>query len=370
MDLQEIRRTAAEILAAAVYETFPDVELLGGGDTSSGFFYDFVFPHVIHPEFHIQIEEKMRQIVREKREIRDLEMVAVSAKEFLKSKGHKTRARQIEGSGLFPIVQIGNFIDLASGAHLSNTGALPAFKLFPSLLLEDKVLRIQGAAALSKDALKEFLKRWNAYSQKRHEKVGEVKHYWRFIDGDLVWLPTGLQALEELTKTFKENLIPGALEVRCPLSMDRLPLHKKILQEMRVESVLEISPIEGEFNETDDAGLLNPIEGREVQITISLNQIISSLHSITKTLTILGFSYSVHLSGSKRGARGAKLLEDGLKRIQCEYQVSPEIDKDPKIDFRVSDGLGREWSAVCVRAKECLSVQVIIERNLALLLEL
>lgn len=369
MSQQKIRRTAAEILAAAVYEMFPGVDLLGGSDTHSGFYYDFYFPHTVNPELHLQIEERMRQIVREQREIRDLEMVAVSAKEFLKSKGHKVRPRQIEGEGLFSVVQMGAFVDLSSGTHLKNTAQITCFKLFSPMKLEGREIRIMGAVFESKDELKEFFKKWNSYPKRRHEKVGENRHFWCEVEPGLVWLPLGLKAQEDLMRTFKENLFPGCCEVRSPCS-DRLMTHKNLLNKLHVESILEVYPIQGIPHGIEEVGLLDPIEGNVIQITTSLKNVNSSLQSIGKTLNILGFSYSIRFVGSRRNARSGKLLQETLKALEWPFEDAEEKGDFPQIDFLVSDGLGRKWSAACVQANECLDVQVIVERNLALLLEL
>lgn len=369
MDLQKIRRTSAEILAAAVFEIFPGVELLGGSETYSGFYYDFYFPHSVHPELHIQIEERMRQIIREKREIRDLEMVAVSAKEFLKSKGHKVRAGQIEGAGLFPVVQMGSFVDLASGTHLKNTGQISYFKLFPTIPLEGREIRIMGAAYESKEELKDFFKKWNGYPKRRHEKVGENRHFWCTLEAGFAWLPEGLKAQEDLIRTFKENVIPGCCEVRTPC-LNRLLSHKDLLYKLNVDSIFEVCTIQGNPDEIEYVGLLNPIEGKQIQITTSLKNMNSSLQSIGKTLNILGFSYNIRFVGSRRNTRSGKLLQEALKALEWPFEEAEERCEFPRVDFLVVDGLGRQWSAACVQAQECLNVQVIVERNLALLLEI
>ena len=90
MNLSKIRNTAAQIASAAVFELFPSIRFLAVQEISWGFSCEMIFPHPVHPELHFQIEEKMRQIVREKREIRDLEMVPFSARELLKSRGNAT----------------------------------------------------------------------------------------------------------------------------------------------------------------------------------------------------------------------------------------------------------------------------------------
>ena len=65
-----------------------------------GFVYEFQAEFPLPPESERLIEEKMRQIIREQREIRILEMVPFSARELLLKEGHFIRAEQLSGDGL------------------------------------------------------------------------------------------------------------------------------------------------------------------------------------------------------------------------------------------------------------------------------
>ncbi len=362
MILEKIRYTAAEVLAAAVYEMFPGVKLLEGSVSPSGFYYDFHFPHPIHPELHTQIEERMRQIIREKREIQAIEMVAMSAKGFLKSKGHANKASLVDGPGLFSLVQIGGFADLASGSYLENTEELEHFKLFPPTSLGAREMRILGTAFATKNELKEFVKRWNTYPKKRHERSGEIKHFWKFFEEGVVWLPEGIKELDKLSSIFKENLLPSATEIISPVGAK---MHKKLLSELGVEAVCEMFSESTSQTRVEDVGLLDCPNKKTLQVTTFLKNAISSLQSIEKTLNILGCDFLPKLSCSKRGGG---VLEKALKELGWSYEISEEIKTLPQLDFLVADGLGRKWSAVCASAGEHLSVQVVIERNLALLL--
>src|ERR1700746_679920 len=69
------RQTAAEVLALAAVELFPDTLLFQGEGTYKTFFYDFHFPFPFQAEFLPLLEEKMRQIVRKDLDINVLEMV-------------------------------------------------------------------------------------------------------------------------------------------------------------------------------------------------------------------------------------------------------------------------------------------------------
>ncbi len=290
--MDTLRRTAAEIAAAAVYELYPDVALLGGSETDVGFVYDFVFPHPIHTHL---IEEKMRQIVREKRPIRTLEMVPFSASELLKAKGLKTRAEAIPDEDLVEIIQMGSFHDLSLGPHLKNTAELAAFKI-EAEALPDQKMRLSGWCHHSKEELKQFLKRLEIYTDPI--RLGEMHGFWK---GE-IWFSKGLQAREKLIQILKREWFQGAFEILGPFRIDPLALHLA----QRKKKVVEVSP-------------LSPCK---TQIWVSFfgpekEEEISFLHLIGKTLTILGFDHSI----AHVGSRTDFVIEDGMGRKQILVHV-------------------------------------------------
>jgi hypothetical protein len=291
LDLSTLRRTAAEIAASAVCELFPDVELRGGGETSTGFFYDFYFPHPVH--LHL-IEEKMRQIVRERRPIRTMEMVAFSALELLKKEGHFHRLEEVE-EGLVELIQIGSFHDLCPAPHLKNTAELAAFKI-EAEVLSDKGLRITGWCHHSKEELKKFLKVLAHYTEPA--KLGEKMGLWK---GE-VWFAKGLLWKEKLISFFKKEWFEGAFEILGPVEADRLELHRSIGKEKVAE--------------------IHRSSSQETLITLSFFNkseldVISFLQSIGKTLTMLGFDHTSLSKGKEIGY----LVEDGIGRSHSVIQV-------------------------------------------------
>ncbi len=296
-----MRRTAAEIAAAAVHEIYPDIQLLGGGETDTGFFYELYFPHPIHAHL---IEERMRQIVRERRPIRTLEMVAFSASELLKKEGHLARLEELE-DGLVEIIQIGSFHDLSPGPHLKNTAELAAFKISVEELPE-KGMRITGWCAASKEELKQFLKKLDEYTEPAI--IGEKMGYWK----GPIWLPPGIQMRNQLIQFLKKEWFNGILEIAAPLEADRSLLgHSKVAE---------------------------VIGDKEIQISFfgpSKGEMISYLQLIGKTLTILGFNHFTVPNGSEVDY----WIEDGIGRSHPVVQVKRNSKKEAAISIRMDQML-------------------------------
>lgn len=366
-----MRRTAAEIAALALIEGYPDVELLGGGDSTWGFYYILRFPHEIHPEFHFQLEERMRQVVREKRAISDLEMVPFSASELFKSLGHKKKAKEIlEYDGLVQVVRIGSFIDQAFGDHLSNTSELPAFKVFPVERISETEIKITGLACESKEGLKNFLKLWVSYERERHEIRGDIEGLWERGNGGWVWLSKGLALRDKIVSFFKAGLSPQGAEIKIVGNCNRRATYKKLLDQGKIPCLVEV--VAKESDPQEEFGLLESPLSENLEIVTQQENLISSLQLIGKTLNMLGFGYSIRIAGSGRGEKGFKILFGALEELGWEGEVSLGDDPEAQINFLVADGLERKWSAATVvvdRINRILLLQIPVERNLALLLE-
>ncbi len=315
MDLTSLRRSAAELVAAAAFELFPGVELLGGGDAPTGFLCDLHFPHPLQPNTLTLIEERMRQIVREARPMRTLEMAAFSASEFLKKEGHHKRAEELEGEkGLVELVEIGSFHNLSQGPHVKNSAELGAFKLDRIERLDDSEIRLTGCVYPSKQELKLFLKKLQTYMDP--ETLGELVGLWREVEGTRVWLEKGLRLKQCWINFLKRKILIGALEVAGGH-------HDLIAQKMGVLRVGEV---------LDDEVQLSSFP-REPESELN-----SLLQLVEKTLIMLGFNCNLNRAGS--------------------------------IEFEVEDGLGRKWAAATAnKTKKGLVLRVSIERNLFLLLE-
>ena len=57
------RHTGAHILAAAVYDMFPEAQFGVGPTTTTGFYYDMLLPRTLIPEDLELLEAKMKELI-------------------------------------------------------------------------------------------------------------------------------------------------------------------------------------------------------------------------------------------------------------------------------------------------------------------
>ncbi len=62
--LYKVRHSAAHVMAQAVLEKFPKGKVAIGPPIDDGFYYDFDLPRPLTPEDLEEIEERMREIIK------------------------------------------------------------------------------------------------------------------------------------------------------------------------------------------------------------------------------------------------------------------------------------------------------------------
>jgi threonyl-tRNA synthetase len=211
LSLDTKRHTGAHILAAAVYEMFPEAQFGVGPTTENGFYYDILLPRTLIPEDLPLLEDKMKAIIkanlpveREEMAIDDAiahfqqagQLLKVELLQDLKTHG-TTNFSEIYGEGEFvphenevatvSVYKIGNFVDLCRGPHIETTGQLDitAFSLdsisasyFRGDQSRESMQRIYGILFHSKKELKEFLHNREEAKKRDHRVLNENQKYY------------------------------------------------------------------------------------------------------------------------------------------------------------------------------------------------
>ena len=385
-----ILRTAASALAAAIYEVFPGSELLGGGDTSTGFFYQFFSSYPLPPEARQMLEEKMRQIVRENREVQEMEMVACSAKQFFQKEGHVAAVNaleEFEPKELVSIVKIGRFSDLMDGPFCTSIREVGAFKLTALQPLGDCEYRVEGCAFATKEQLKDFLRLLARYESGNHLLIGTNLGLWSQEGEQIIWTSRGLAVRQRMVQFLRRSLGSEEYKASTLALFDQYGLRRARLSGSfsawtATEKTMDPEGDQGFFEEQVQSVAQQIIyckEGEIIEFATSL------LQRIRKTLIILSFNPELCLAGRKQSDKGVKLLSYLLSNdelgIVAGNSTVPFDGEDmnasriSKIRWMVRDGLGRPHPVMELEIEytedrfAILRGRVGVERILSLLLE-
>ncbi|MFH1067213.1 MAG: threonine--tRNA ligase [bacterium] len=230
--LQELRHSAAHVMAAAVLRLFPQAQLDIGPPTDAGFYYDFDIEHRFTQEDLVKIEEEMKKIIVEDQPFVRSEMAREEAKAFFQNRNQPykiSRVDDIPEGELITSYQSGDFVDLCAGPHVKSTGCIKAYKLlsiagayYRGDEKNKQLQRIYGTAFFTQAKLDEFLKLQELAKQRDHRKLGKELQLFTFDPDDVgpglpLWMPRGAAMIEELEKLAKETEFAAGYErVRTP----------------------------------------------------------------------------------------------------------------------------------------------------------
>lgn len=176
------RHTCSHILAQAVANIYPTVQLAIGPAVDNGFYYDFDFKTPITQADFEKIEAEMKSIIKANLPITREVVSRKEAEKIILNKKQSYKAELLndipEGEEVSFYHQ-GDFIDLCSGPHLTSTGKIKAFKL-TSLTgaywrgnEKNKMLtRIYGTCFDKKADLDEYIQKLEEAKLRDHNKVG------------------------------------------------------------------------------------------------------------------------------------------------------------------------------------------------------
>lgn len=358
------RTLASRLLAAALTQCLPGSILLFLEEVWGGFYCDFSFRGPFSSEILIQLEEKIRQLVREKIEIRVMEMIPVSASEFLKKTGQTERAKQVLSQARYVrMIQIGSFVDWCERFCGKSTAESGILRLLEIKNLSKDRYRIFGITAESKENLKIRIQNWKQFSDFDHDQKGIHRHWWEMMDGQRIWLSKGLEQRRKWAGFWREQFASKALEVEAEPHLIPMIAKKKNSPILQVLYQNQDLP--------DVRGLLDSKKSLVMQINSWRDlqkYCISFLQTVQDSLNILGFTYRIRHFGKKRnGDECSRALQSlGWQVDRWEYS------DEPRIEFLVEDSLLDEWTiaSIQMQQKVNISLTVWIERNLALLLEM
>jgi threonyl-tRNA synthetase len=207
--------SSAHVLAQAIEQLYPGVNLTIGPAIEQGFYYDIDFKeHAISEKDFAAIEKRALEIAREKHEFKMRSVSKADALDFYKTQDNPFKIELIENltDGDITFCDHSDFTDLCRGGHLPNTGFIKAFKLLSIAGAywrgdenKPQLTRVYGISFPKQKELTEYLERIEEAKKRDHRKLGKELELFTFSSkvgqGLPLWLPKGA-ALRERLETF------------------------------------------------------------------------------------------------------------------------------------------------------------------------
>lgn len=221
-NLENLRHSAAHLLASAVLELYPGVKNTIGPAIENGFYYDFDFSlcskQVLEEDLP-NIEQKMRQILKTWKGFKRKVVTKADARKLFKDNPYKLElVEEIASKGeTLRTYTSGKFEDLCRGGHATNPKEqLKNFKLlniagayWKGNEKNSMLTRIYGTLFPTKEELDQHLAALEEAKQRDHRKIGLEQELFTFSNeigpGLALWLPKGTIIKDQLENLGKET---------------------------------------------------------------------------------------------------------------------------------------------------------------------
>ncbi len=398
--LELLRHDAAHVLAESVLDLWPEAKISIGPPIADGFYYDIEFPDSGRPgpEDLPRIEERMAEHVKADEPFERRELPAAEAIELFRAQDQDYKVELIadlvrdEGAETVSLYRNGPFEDLCRGPHGPSTGRIGAFKL-TSLAgaywrgdeNRQMLTRIYGTAFLDRKQLEEHLERLEQARARDHRRLGPELDLFMLREeapGMPFWLPQGTVLLGLIEDEVRKQLANrGYHEIKTPQILDEELWHRSGHWDNYKENMYFVEPAEreggGSYRELPlrlaEFGLCSRYEREGVlhgllrvraftqddaHIFCTLDQVTGEVESVCDAIDQLyarfGFDdVRVELSTrpeksigtDEQWERAEASLREVLELQGRDYELSPGEGTfyGPKIDFHITDALGRSW---------------------------
>lgn len=356
--LEEIRHSAAHVLATAVLRLYPEAQLDIGPPTENGFYYDIDLNKQLDAADLEALEGEMKKVIKENQKFERIECSREEAIEKIKAMGQERyklgRLDDIPEDEQVSFYRNGEFLDLCAGSHVSYTKKIKAFKLLSIAGAyhrgdekNKQLQRIYGTAFPSKEELTEYLERLEQARARDHRKLGrELKLF--HIDeavgsGMVLWTPNGAVLRTELQNFIADELQKtGYDQVYTPhigkLGLYRTSGHFPYYKESQFPPIVEPGTVESLAHQgCSCADLSNQLDSGEIDgyllkpmnCPMHIKIFASQPHSyrdLPVRLAEFGTVYRWEQSGELNGlTRVRGFTQDDAHLFCTEDQIATEI---------------------------------------------
>ncbi|MGB4595133.1 MAG: threonine--tRNA ligase [Anaerolineaceae bacterium] len=230
-ELYRIRHSTSHVMAEAVIGIFPTAKIAIGPAIDDGFYYDFDLPRALTPEDLVEIEERMRELIKAKESFEYEVVSAESVKQLFKDQPYKLELIEgLEKGGLdedgnpteervpISIYKSGGFTDLCRGPHVKNTSqinpkAIKLLNVAGAYWRGDEkrpmLQRIYGTAWETKEQLDEYLWKIEEAKRRDHRKLGKELDLFSTNEevgpGLVLWHPNGAMVRHQIERYWDDQ---------------------------------------------------------------------------------------------------------------------------------------------------------------------
>ena len=218
--------SSAHLMAEAIEFYYPGVKLAIGPPIKNGFYYDVDFmDYQIHEEDLVKIEQKIKELAKQKNEYIRKEVSKADAIKYFTEKDDEYKLELIDGleDGTITFYTQGEFTDLCRGPHIPHTGYIKAVKLLSIAgaywrgdETRKQLTRIYGVTFPKNSELTEHLEKLEMAKARDHRKLGKELDLFTFSQrvgqGLPLWLPKGAALRERLENFLKKAQKKGGYD--------------------------------------------------------------------------------------------------------------------------------------------------------------
>ncbi len=210
--------SSAHLMAEAIQILYPHAKFGIGPAIENGFYYDIDFGDTpVRENDFPQIEEKMRELIAQKEEIKRKNISKADALKLFsdRDEGYKVELISELEDGTITTYTQGEFTDLCRGPHLPNTSYIGVVKILSAAgaywrgdVDRKQLTRLYAITFPKKKMLDEYLAFLEEAKKRDHRKIGKELELFAFSQnvgmGLPLWLPRGTQLRLRLEDFLKE----------------------------------------------------------------------------------------------------------------------------------------------------------------------
>lgn len=227
--------STAHVLAQAVKRLYPETKCAIGPAIDNGFYYDFEFSFPFSEERLEEIEEEMKNIVRESLSLQVNEMSREEALNYMEEHEEPYKAemiRELPEGEVITFYRQGEYAEFCAGPHISNTSHIKAIKLFSVAGAywrgdehNQMLTRIYGISFPKVSELEQYLHMLQEAKLRDHRKLGKEMGLFALMEegpGFPFFLPKGVILKNILIDYWRKiHEREGYQEISTPIILDR-----------------------------------------------------------------------------------------------------------------------------------------------------